>query len=98
MADCYHVWIFNSNNKGMVGAATIRRKCLSRNGANQNLKAKTSGTFAKIKPRYGFGLYGRRVPLRDAGAWLRSGDDDEYGDSRCCAVSTVLETSRHGEG
>jgi hypothetical protein len=50
MADCYHVWIFNSNNKGMVGAATIRRKCLSRNGANQNLKAKTSGTFAKIKP------------------------------------------------
>ena len=51
MANCYHVWQFRANGKGQVGSMTIRRKCLSRNGANQNLKSTASGgIFTDIKP------------------------------------------------
>ena len=52
MAACYHVWLFRENVKGQVGTMTIRRKCLSRNGANQNLKSPNNGNggFTTIKP------------------------------------------------
>ena len=70
MADCYHVWQFRENVKGQVGTMTIKRKCLSRNGANQNLKAVSSGGFTKIKAGMVLACMGRWLPLHHAGAGL----------------------------
>ena len=62
MAGCYHVWQFRANVKGHVGTMTIKRKCLSRNGANQNLKAVAGGGFTKIKPGMVLACMGEGCP------------------------------------